>query len=725
MRDIVQTTPWGESAPLRLGVSLGGGNIDTNGSSVSVMPISGDLNDAGRLYILVPGANGRHRPMALGSRTVAEMQKNKFFEMNDPNNTFFAKFNKALDRIAESFKIEDVDARSKAFNASIGYLMNFVHVGKESNIGIHLNESSDFTDIKIQNRETGRTVQFEVGTAELANTETYQAEAIVLKEMILNALGETGTYFQINKNNINGNWSVTGESYNEALKNSGILYSDIDANHVRGANFTMNPIDNNLKEVTPKAPVKPTPTPITSNRVSEGISVTYNNSLYTIEASGDVLDANKNKVTDAKTVGFVKIQHLVDKMSPTEKAENQVDFGSLNTNSLTTTAKTGWVVTNSKGTKYLWDGSKLITDKALVSKAVALVESRKAPASTQIDNWFQGEAPSTTKQIPNNITEITEFEGTKIEYVESIKSKDGVRHVGAQNIGKGEKILVDLKKMREIYDNKSWATTVNSDPLHQDAFKSFEEFKMFTFIHEKAHESITMDLGESNKEYETRINNEAMRRMESDYGVVMPKLDNTAKQTTPQPVQETSTPVEVPSVEREKQPIPNRPDAQYLSGMVRGTFNTADSSPEGAYFRVYDINGDTAKYEYSGEDAYAIARQVVNSDNAKYIGNPRTASFINTEKAGTVRKNSDGGWTIVEKATIVLGPTRAAKEASTPTRKGAKRGGMQVNTAVSVNKASNASEGSGVKVNTPAEVQEKINENKEFQRKNCNSIKLR
>ena len=69
--------------------------------------------------------------------------------------------------------------------------------------------------------------------------------------------------------------------------------------------------------------------------------------------------------------------------------------------------------------------------------------------------------------------------------------------------------------------------------------------------------------------------------------------------------------------------------------------------------------------------------------------------------------------------------SNATSKTSTPTRKGAKRGGMQVNTAVSVNKASNASEGSGVKVNTPAEVQEKINENKEFHRRNCNSIKPR
>ena len=315
LNDIVQTTPWGENTPLRLGVSLGGGNIDTNGSSVSVMPISGDLNDAGRLYILVPGANGRHRPMALGSRTVAEMQKNKFFEMNDPNNTFFAEFNKALDRIAESFKIEDADVRSKAFNASIGYLMNFVHVGKESNIGIHLNESSDFTDIKIQNRETGRTVLFEVGTAELANTETYQAEATVLKEMILNALGETGTYFQINKNNINGSWRVTGESYNEALKKSGILYSDIDANHVRGANFTMNPIDSNFKEVTPKAPVKPTPTPVTVNRVVEGVAVNHKGNSYTIMPNGEILDSNKNPIKGGQLRGNLIGQYQYDLMS--------------------------------------------------------------------------------------------------------------------------------------------------------------------------------------------------------------------------------------------------------------------------------------------------------------------------------------------------------------------------------------------------------------------------
>lgn len=128
---------------------------------------------------------------------------------------------------------------------------------------------------------------------------------------------------------------------------------------------------------------------------------------------------------------------------------------------------------------------------------------------------------------------------------------------------------------------------------------------MFTFLHEKAHESLSMDLGETNKGYETRINNEAMRRMESDYGIVMPELDS----------------------------------------------NTITES----------IDFDTT---------------------------PKT-------------------------------PTPA------PVRKGAKRGGMQVNTAVSVNKASNASEGSGVKVSTPAEVQEKINENKEFQRRNCNSIKPR
>ena len=112
---------------------------------------------------------------------------------------------------------------------------------------------------------------------------------------------------------------------------------------------------------------------------------------------------------------------------------------------------------------------------------------------------------------------------------------------------------------------------------------------------------------------------------------------------TSQPIQETSTPVEVPSVEREKQPIPNRPDALYLSGMNGNTFNITESAPHGtSYYRIYDINGDYAKYEYFGDDSFALATRGLNTNNAEILGSYRTATFINTKEAGTVRRDSEG-----------------------------------------------------------------------------------
>lgn len=117
-------------------------------------------------------------------------------------------------------------------------------------------------------------------------------------------------------------------------------------------------------------------------------------------------------------------------------------------------------------------------------------------------------------------------------------------------------------------------------------------------------------------------------------------------QNTIQPVQETVTPVEVevPIVEREKQPIPNRSDAQYLSGMNDGTFNTVENtSNDNSYFRIYDIKGDTAKIEYFGNDSMGLARRAVTGKGITIKhGGYKTGQFVNTVKPGTVKKGSDG-----------------------------------------------------------------------------------
>ena len=119
--------------------------------------------------------------------------------------------------------------------------------------------------------------------------------------------------------------------------------------------------------------------------------------------------------------------------------------------------------------------------------------------------------------IPNDIATLTEFEGTVIEYVDHIGFATDGREIGARNLNKGEKILVNLNAMKEKFNNKTWTNPITSEALPEDTFKTFEEFMMFMFLHEKAHEYIFRKENETKGQYETRINNEARRRLDEDF----------------------------------------------------------------------------------------------------------------------------------------------------------------------------------------------------------------
>lgn len=119
--------------------------------------------------------------------------------------------------------------------------------------------------------------------------------------------------------------------------------------------------------------------------------------------------------------------------------------------------------------------------------------------------------------IPDRIDKLDNFENTIIEYVKHIETRPDGSQVAARNIKKGEKILVVLSQMRKKYKQKAWTKPANSEPLAKDAFKSFEEFMMFMYLHEKAHEYILQEKDESLISYETRVNNEAMRRLVSEF----------------------------------------------------------------------------------------------------------------------------------------------------------------------------------------------------------------
>jgi len=121
------------------------------------------------------------------------------------------------------------------------------------------------------------------------------------------------------------------------------------------------------------------------------------------------------------------------------------------------------------------------------------------------------------RTIPNEITKLDNFENTIIEYVHEIGTHKDGRKIGARNINKGEKIQVVLSQMTKKYKEKAWTNPVNSEPLPEDAFKSFQEFMMFMYLHEKAHEYILKEKGETVSSYETRVNNEALSRLYKEF----------------------------------------------------------------------------------------------------------------------------------------------------------------------------------------------------------------
>ena len=150
--------------------------------------------------------------------------------------------------------------------------------------------------------------------------------------------------------------------------------------------------------------------------------------------------------------------------------------------------------------------------KAFMQKVIGIKDFNDNTTLEEIAKYL-----SDDETVINLKENITNFEGTIIEYVNHIGLHSDGRQIGARNINKGEKIQVVLSEMRKKFEEKSWTNPVNSEPLPADAFKTFDELMKFMFLHEKAHEYILREPGEETGSYETRINNEALRRLRTDY----------------------------------------------------------------------------------------------------------------------------------------------------------------------------------------------------------------
>lgn len=126
-----------------------------------------------------------------------------------------------------------------------------------------------------------------------------------------------------------------------------------------------------------------------------------------------------------------------------------------------------------------------------------------------------------TKQIPIYSDRFkyhqgdTNFMGLNLQYVTPnslISSIDG-QPVAVRNHGNGT-VSLDLSLLKQKFEDRAWRNTRNSRPLSQD-FKSFDDWINFVLLHEAMHSEYKINEGESRFDYESRINDEALKRLNS------------------------------------------------------------------------------------------------------------------------------------------------------------------------------------------------------------------
>ena len=112
--------------------------------------------------------------------------------------------------------------------------------------------------------------------------------------------------------------------------------------------------------------------------------------------------------------------------------------------------------------------------------------------------------------------DMQEFAGMRIVYVpeNSLISSTDNQPVAARNPHDGT-ILIDDVLLRQKFEEKAWRNTRNSKPLNRD-FRTYEDWKKFVLLHEAMHNIYPRLEGESSFDYETRINEQALKRFDND-----------------------------------------------------------------------------------------------------------------------------------------------------------------------------------------------------------------
>jgi hypothetical protein len=97
---------------------------------------------------------------------------------------------------------------------------------------------------------------------------------------------------------------------------------------------------------------------------------------------------------------------------------------------------------------------------------------------------------------------------------------------------------------------------------------------------------------------------------------------------------------------------PEKPNVKYLRMKSGSSLSQESDSPEGGKFKLFDIVGDRAKFEFCGDEQAAIANKDATFDNVcEDSGYYLNARRIESVEPGEVQRQ-DGKWKVIKKAKI-------------------------------------------------------------------------
>jgi hypothetical protein len=292
--------------------------------------------------------------------------------------------------------------------------------------------------------------------------------------------------------------------------------------------------------------------------------------------------------------------------------------------------------------------------------------------------WKNVDLAGTATKIQNNIR--TKFNAEPKQATKPVSEQEVVKNQTIQTSSQVDELQAKIVNLQQQYDNLKddskltklqgtvsmlrllviiclalivvlIATLYLWYKLQFDAENDKSKLKNFikTIVLHSSDISQKFGSNSNNGNNNVRMFEDKLNKLERQFGELSEKVRNgiptNSKQQTPQQTNNTPQPTNDVSV-----PIPPKDDSQYFSSKnKKNLINPTDK--DGAKFRVFNIKGNEADFEYcGGVTNLDFFENVCEFDSNAYSVQNKTN--ISTIEKGKVKKDSDGNWEVSNPAKI-------------------------------------------------------------------------